>query len=105
MVKLKNKEIGKRKKEINMALKKQSISKGMNIIANGDPISKDELILISESWSEIQESFFRKMLKQGGHFKLAGVKYEVTLDRDNRTRSDGTKDSGVIQIPGEDGKF
>ena len=105
MVKLKNKEIGKRKKEINMALKKQSIRKGMNIIANGDPISKDELILISESWSEIQESFFRKMLKQGGHFKLAGVKYEVTLDRDNRTRSDGTKDSGVIQIPGEDGKF
>ena len=41
-----------------MALKKQSIRKGMNIIANGDPISKDELILISESWSEIQESFF-----------------------------------------------
>lgn len=105
MVKLKNKEIGKRKKENNMALKKQSIRKGMNIIANGDSISKDELILISESWSEIQESFFRKMLKQGGHFKLAGIKYEVTLDRDNRTRSDGTKDSGVIQIPGEDGKF
>ena len=44
-----------------MALKKQSIRKGMNIIANGDPISKDELILISESWSEIQETFFRKM--------------------------------------------
>jgi len=88
-----------------MALKKQSIRKGMNIIANGDPISKDELILISESWSEIQESFFRKMLKQGGHFKLAGVKYEVTLKRDDRTRSDGTKDSGVVQIPGEDGKF
>ena len=88
-----------------MALKKQSIRKGMNIIANGDPISKDELILISKSWSEIQESFFRKMLKQGGHFRLAGIKYEVTLDRDSRTRSDGTKDSGVIQIPGEDGKF
>ena len=60
-----------------MALKKQSIRKGMNIIANGDPISKDELILISESWSEIQESFFRKMLKQGGSFKLNGVKYVI----------------------------
>ena len=88
-----------------MALKKQSIRKGMSIIANGDPISKDELILISENWNEIQELFFRKMLKQGGHFKLGGVKYEVTLDRDSRTRSDGTKDSGVIQIPGEDSKF
>lgn len=63
-----------------MALKKQSIRKGMNIIANGDPISKDELILISESWSEIQESFFRKMLKQGGHFKLAGALQISLLD-------------------------
>ena len=88
-----------------MALKKQSIRKGMNIIANGDPISKDELILISESWSEIQESFFRKMLKQGGHFKLAGIKFEIDIERDAKTRSDGTRDPGIITIPGEDGKF
>ena len=88
-----------------MALKKQSIRKHMTVLVNGDVISKEELILISESWDEKQETFFRKMLKQGGHFKLAGIRYEVTLKRDDRTRSDGTKDSGVIQIPGEDGKF
>ncbi len=88
-----------------MALKKQSIRKNMHIIANGSIISKEELILISEEWSEVQEQFFRKMLKQGGHFRLKGVKYEVSVARDDRTRSDGTKDSGVIQIPGEDGKF
>ena len=46
-----------------MALSRQSIRKGMHIIANGDVISKDELILISEEWSETQENFFRKMLK------------------------------------------
>ena len=88
-----------------MALSKQSIRKGMHIIANGDIISKEELILISENWSETQENFFRKMLKQGGHFKLKGIKFEIELERDSRMRSDGTKDSGVITIPGEDGKF
>ena len=84
-----------------MALKKQSIRKSMNITVNGDVISKEELILISESWSETQENVFRKMLRQGGHFRLNGVKYEVELIKDSRTRSDGTKDSGIVQIPGD----
>jgi hypothetical protein len=88
-----------------MALKKQSIRKHMTIYVNGSIIPKEELILISESWNEKQESFFRKMLKQGGSFKLNGVKYEINLERDSKTRSDGTKDSGIIIIPGEDGKF
>ena len=88
-----------------MALKKQSIRKQMTIHVNGSIIPKEELILISESWNEKQESFFRKMLKQGGSFKLNGVKYEINLERDSKTRSDGTKDSGIIIIPGEDGKF
>ena len=69
-----------------MALKKQSIRKHMTILVNGDNISKEELILISESWSDKQESFFRKMLKQGGKFKINGVKYEINIERDSRTR-------------------
>jgi hypothetical protein len=88
-----------------MALSKQSIRKGMYITANGDKISKDELILISEEWTEVQENFFRKMLKQGGHFKLKGIKYIVELSKADNLRSDGSRDSGIIQIPGEDGKF
>ena len=84
-----------------MALKKQSIRKNMNILVNGVELSKEELILISEEWNETQEAFFKKMLKQGGHFRLKGVKYEVELIKDSRTRSDGTKDGGVIQIPGD----
>ncbi len=88
-----------------MALSKQSIRKGMHITVNGDKINKDELILISEGWTEIQENFFRKMLKQGGHFKLKGVKYIVELEGAINLRADGNKDSGVIQIPGEDSRF
>ena len=88
-----------------MALKKQSIRKNMTILVEGKEILKEELILISEGWNLTQESFFRKMLKQGGAFKVNGIKYEISLKRDNKMRSDGTKDSGVKQIPGEDGKF
>ena len=87
-----------------MALKKQSIRKHMTIYVNSSNIPKEELILISDSWNDKQESFFRKMLKQGGTFKINGIKYEIELSRDMRTRSDGTRDSGVVQIPG-DSKF
>ena len=41
-----------------MALKKQSIRKHMTILVNGDNISKEELILISESWSDKTRIFF-----------------------------------------------
>ena len=88
-----------------MALKKQSIRKNMHILANGSVISKEELILISEDWTDVQEQFFRKMLKQGGHFRLKGVKYIVELELPNDKRSDGSRDVGIVQIPGESGKF
>jgi len=88
-----------------MALKKQSIRKGVNILVNDSLIPKEELILISESWDEKQESFFRKMLKQSGKFKINGVHYDISLDHSSKLRSDGTKDRGIIQIPGESSKF
>jgi len=77
----------------------------MHILANNIAISKEELITMSKLWSETQESFFRKMLKQGGKFKINGVSFEVKLEQDSRMRSDYTRDSGVKQIPGEDGRF
>ena len=88
-----------------MALKKQSIRKNMHIIVDGKELSKDDLITLSEEWTETQENFFRKMLKQGGHFRLQGRKFVVELSEADNKRSDGSKDSGVIQIPGEDSRF
>tara|TARA_B100002019_G_C21244437_1_gene587520 strand:- start:1446 stop:1709 length:264 start_codon:yes stop_codon:yes gene_type:complete len=87
-----------------MALKKQSIRKNMTILVDRNVISKDELITMSTLWTESQEKFFRKMLKQGGKFKINGVPFEIQLEHDSKTRSDYTKDSGVIKIPG-DGRF
>jgi len=88
-----------------MALKKQSIRKTMRVIVDGKEVSKDKILKISEGWSEIQENFFRKMLQQGGIFTLKGKKYIIELSKSIDTRSDGSKDSGIIQIPGEDSKF
>jgi len=84
-----------------MALKKQSIRTKHHILANGNSISKEELILISENWSEIQENFFRKMLKQGGKFKVAGIKYEVKIDERIDLDSNRKPPVNLPPIPGE----
>jgi len=87
-----------------MTLKKQSIRKGMHITLEGNLIEKDELILLSESWTESQENFFRKMLKQGGEFKIQGKQFKITL-QDKILTTRGEKDAGVITIPGLDSRF
>ena len=84
-----------------MALKKQSIRSNQTILANDKPITKDELIARSEEWSEIQEKFFRKMIKQGGTFKVAGVKYRVTITPRDDIDSKGNKPVTVAPLPGE----
>jgi len=84
-----------------MALKKQSIRSNQLITENGETVSKEELITRSEEWSEIQENFFRKMLKQGGSFKVAGIKYKVQLIERNDLDSNGNKPVKVPPLPGE----
>ena len=84
-----------------MTLKKQTIRKNQTILANDKPISKEELIAESENWSEIQENFFKKMIKQGGTFNVNKVKYKVTIaDRDDLD-SKGNKPINMPPVPGE----
>ena len=82
-------------------LSKQSIRKEHSVFLNGELIEKDEMIEISKEFTDKEEQRFRKMLKQGGKFKIKGIRYEIELIKDSKTRSDGTKDAGVIQLPGE----
>ena len=84
-----------------MALKKQTIRKNQHITIDGRVVSKEEIIKTSEGWSEIQENFFRKMLKQGGTFKVAGIKYKVELIERNDIDSKGNKPVKVPPLPGE----
>lgn len=84
-----------------MALKKQSIRAGMNITLDGEFISKEELIEISESWTPNQEIFFRKMLQQGGQFSVQGKKYTVETRERTDLDSKGNPPKTSPPIPGE----
>ena len=84
-----------------MTLKKQSIRSKHHITIEGKSISKDELISKSENWSEIQENFFRKMLKQGGTFKVAGVKYKIEIEERNDLDSNRQAPVNLPPIPGK----
>jgi len=81
-----------------MALKGQSIRKGVDIYLNGELATKQQVIELSENWTESQENFFRKMIKQGGTFKVAGVSFEIKV-AEQMVTSKGEKDIGVIVYP------
>jgi len=83
-------------------LKKQSIRSNMHVFADGEPVTKDQLIATSENWSEPQENMFRKCLKQGVfRFTIKGVTYKVVLDERSDINSNGVIPVNVPPIPGE----
>jgi hypothetical protein len=84
-----------------MALSKQSIRQGVHVLVDGVHATKEELITLSETWTEKKEVFFRKMLQQGGNFRMDGKEFIVKIREQLQLRSDGTKDGGVVQIPGD----
>ena len=84
-----------------MALTKQSLRAGVHVMMNGKLATKEELIKLSEDWTEKREIFFRKMLHQGGKFQMEGINYEIILRQNVKERSDGEIDKGVVPIPGD----
>lgn len=56
---------------------KQAIRNGISVSLNGEKLTKDQIIEIGKDWSEKEENLFRKMLKQGGTFKIRGNKWNV----------------------------
>ena len=87
-----------------MALTKQSLRQGVHVMVNEQLATKEELIEMSQDWSEKREVFFRKMLQQRGKFKFDGMNFEVKL-RERILNSEGEIDAGVVKLPGEDAKF
>ena len=81
-----------------MALKGQAIRKGVDIYLNGELVEKQVVLDLSKSWTEAQENFFRKMIKQGGSFKINGNKFQ-TIPPEPQLTSRGEKDTGIIILP------
>ena len=84
-----------------MALTKQSLRAGVHVMMDGKLATKEELIKLSEDWTEKREIFYRKMLHQGGKFQMEGINYEIILRQNVKERSDGEIDKGVVPIPGD----
>tara|TARA_R100000900_G_C3283563_1_gene154251 strand:- start:1 stop:237 length:237 start_codon:yes stop_codon:yes gene_type:complete len=67
-------------------LSKQSIRGNVSINMNGTVIDdKDILIKESQTWTDKDIIFFKKMLKQGGKFSIGGRKFFVIPNEDNRS--------------------
>lgn len=61
-------------------LTKQAIRRGTLITNEKEVVySKEELVAMSENWTENEETFFRKMLKQGGTFTFKGKKFRISV--------------------------
>ena len=60
-------------------LTKQAIRRGVTIFCKNKILTKDEVITLSEKWTERELNLFRKMLKQGGRFSIQGVKFSITV--------------------------
>lgn len=56
----------------------QSIRKGTTIKFDGVVVDKKTIIDASEGWNSNHEILFKKLLKQGGSFKINGVLVSIT---------------------------
>jgi hypothetical protein len=74
------------------------------VFLNGNQTTKDEVITLSQLWTEQQCAFFKKMLKQGGNFKVDNSRFKV-IPEDKIVNSRGDKDGGIITAPGIDDRF
>ena len=87
-----------------MALKPQSIRKGIQILLNNSLVSKNKVIAMSEMWNENEITFFKKMLKQGGSFKIGNSRFQ-TIPKDKVLNSQGQKDGGIFKVPSIEDRF
>lgn len=80
-----------------MAISPQSIRKNITITFNGVIVTKEQIIEASKSWDEKQEILFKKMIKQGGTFRINGVVID-TIPPETILTSRGEKDGGTQKV-------
>jgi hypothetical protein len=75
----------------------QSIRKGIIIKFDGVVVDKKTVIDASEAWNPNHETLFKKLLKQGGSFKINGVSVEVKPE-EKTFNSKGETDGGAPKV-------
>ena len=80
-------------------LKLVSIVKTSKILANDKEISREDVLKHSEDWTDAQITFFKKIVRQGGTFRINGVKFDIKVG-EKILNSLGQKDGGVPKMYG-----
>jgi hypothetical protein len=75
----------------------QSIRKGITIKFDSNVVDKQTVISTSESWNENHQKLFKKLLKQGGSFKINGIVVTVTPE-EKTLNSKGEADGGAPKV-------
>ena len=75
----------------------QSIRKGIIIKFDGQIVDKQTVIKASEEWSTNHETLFKKLLKQGGSFRINGILISVTPE-EKMLNSKGEMDGGIQKV-------
>jgi hypothetical protein len=87
-----------------MSISPQSIRKGTTITFDGVVVDKHQIIDASQSWDDNQQILFKKMLKQGGKFRINGIVID-TKPTEILLTSRGEKDIKPIIAPGCNDRF
>ena len=82
-----------------MALKKINVTKSTNTTADGNHITREEIIKLSEDWSDNQQTIFKKIVKQGGTVNIKGKKY-ICIPGEKVTNSQSQRDGGAAKMHG-----
>ncbi len=88
-----------------MPLKPQSIRKGVTIKINDNIVEKEELLALSTFWEEKHITFFKKMLKQGGNFKIINDRISIIPAEVLRNNKGGKWSNATVKSPGPDDRF
>jgi len=80
-----------------MAIAPQSIRNGTTIKFDGEIVDKKTVLTASESWTENHQILFKKLLKQGGTFKINGISISV-FPKEKSVNSRGEIDGGIQQV-------
>ena len=78
-------------------LSKQSLRGNIRILVDDELVTKDQLISMSKKWTENQEILFRKLLEQGGKFRMMGKSFTI-VPIEKMLNSKGELDSPIIPM-------
>jgi ribosomal protein S12 len=82
-----------------MPIKLVSVKKTSRIFVEGEPVTRERVVTLSEGWTERDIILFKKIVKQGGTCKLQGVKFHI-VPGEGVTTSKGFRDEGAAPMHG-----